>query len=59
MGKIYENKLWEFFFRTERKCFKKTGYTFHNMLLTDGVEKCLKLALKTKQYRKRKEFYQV
>lgn len=25
----------------------------------DGVEKCLKLALKTKQYRKRKEFYQV
>lgn len=25
----------------------------------DGVEKCLKLALKTKQYRKRKEFYQI
>lgn len=25
----------------------------------DGVEKCLKLALKTKQYRKRKEFYEV
>lgn len=25
----------------------------------DGVEKCLKLALKNKQYRKRKEFYQV
>ena len=35
--KIYENKLWEFFFRTERKCFKKKGYTFHNMLLTDGI----------------------
>jgi hypothetical protein len=35
--KMYENKLWEFFFRTERKCFKKKGYTFHNMLLTDGV----------------------
>lgn len=35
--KIYENKLWKFFFRIERKCFKKTGYTFHNMLLTDGV----------------------
>lgn len=25
----------------------------------DGVEKCLKLSLKTKQYRKRKEFYEV
>ena len=25
----------------------------------DSVEKCLKLVLKTKQYRKRKEFYQV
>ena len=25
------------FFRTDRKCFKKTGYTFHNMVLTYGV----------------------
>jgi len=35
--KTFENEIWKFFFRTERKCFKKTGYSFHNMLLTDGV----------------------
>ncbi len=33
----YEDKIWKFFFRTERKCFKKTGYSFHHMVLTDGV----------------------
>jgi len=32
-----ENKIWEFFFRTERKSFKKNGYTFHHMIETDGV----------------------
>jgi hypothetical protein len=32
-----EDKIWKFFFRTERKCFTKTGYSFHHMISTDGV----------------------
>jgi hypothetical protein len=32
-----EDKIWEFFFRTERKCFTKTGYLFHHMISTDGI----------------------
>ena len=32
-----ENQIWEFFFRTERQCFKKPKYTFHHMIETDGV----------------------
>ena len=32
-----EDKIWEFFFRTERRCFKKNEYTFHHMIETDGV----------------------
>jgi hypothetical protein len=32
-----EDKIWEFFFRTERKFFMKTGYSFHHMISTDGV----------------------
>jgi len=32
-----EDKIWKFFFRTERKCFKKPNYTFHHMIETDGV----------------------
>ena len=32
-----ENKIWEFFFRTERKCFTKTDFSFHHMISTDGV----------------------
>ena len=35
--KKYENKIWEFFFRTERQCFKKPKYSFHHMIETDGV----------------------
>lgn len=35
--KKFENKIWEFFFRTERQCFKKPKYTFHHMIETDGV----------------------
>jgi len=35
--KKYENKIWEFFFRTEKQCFKKPKYTFHHMIETDGV----------------------
>ena len=35
--KRYEDKIWEFFFRTERQCFKKKWYSFHHMIETDGV----------------------
>uniref|UniRef100_A0A6C0H7S1 Cas12f1-like TNB domain-containing protein n=1 Tax=viral metagenome TaxID=1070528 RepID=A0A6C0H7S1_9ZZZZ len=35
--KKFEDKIWEFFFRTERQCFKKPKYTFHHMIETDGV----------------------
>ena len=35
--KKYEDKIWEFFFRTERQCFKKPKYTFHHMIETNGV----------------------
>ena len=31
------DKIWNFFFRTERKYFTKTGYSFHHMISTDGV----------------------
>jgi hypothetical protein len=32
-----EDKIWRFFFRTERKCFNKKDYSFHHMIETDGV----------------------
>ena len=32
-----EDKIWQFFFRTERKCFHKTQYSFHHMIETDGI----------------------
>jgi hypothetical protein len=32
-----EDKIWKFFFRTEQKCFTKTGYSFHHMISTDGI----------------------
>jgi hypothetical protein len=35
--KKQEDKIWDFFFRTERQCFKKPKYTFHHMIETDGV----------------------
>jgi len=35
--KKHEDKIWRFFFRTERKLFTKTGYSFHHMISTDGV----------------------
>ena len=35
--KKHEDKIWEFFFRTERTLFTKTGYSFHHMISTDGV----------------------
>jgi len=32
-----EDKIWKFFFRTERKAFHKKGFSFHHMVSTDGV----------------------
>lgn len=32
-----EDKIWGFFFRTDRKCFNKSKYSFHHMIETDGV----------------------
>jgi len=35
--KKHEDEIWKFFFRTERKLFTKTGYSFHHMISTDGI----------------------
>ena len=35
--KKHEDKIWKFFFRTEKKVFHKTGFSFHHMISTDGV----------------------
>ena len=40
-----EDKIWEFFFRTERKMFHKKYYEFHHMIETDGV-RCSLLLLR-------------
>ena len=32
-----KSKIWDFFFRTQRKCFKSEGYSFHHMIETDGI----------------------
>ena len=32
-----EDKIWKFFFRTERNMFHKTGFSFHHMVSTDGI----------------------
>jgi hypothetical protein len=50
--KKYEDKIWEFFFRTERQCFKKPKYTFHHMIETDGVS-CSILMLRNDMIGKR------
>ena len=41
-----ENKIWEFFFRTERKMFHKKYYDFHHMIETDGISCSLLLLRK-------------
>jgi hypothetical protein len=35
--KKHEDKIWHFFFRTEKKVFHKTDFSFHHMISTDGV----------------------
>jgi hypothetical protein len=32
-----QDKIWKFFFRTERKVFHKKGFSFHHMVSTDGI----------------------
>jgi hypothetical protein len=41
-----EDKIWNFFFRTERKMFHKKYYEFHHMIETDGVSCSLLLLRK-------------
>jgi hypothetical protein len=41
-----ENKIWEFFFRTEQKTFHKKYYEFHHMIETDGISCSLLLLRK-------------
>ena len=41
-----EDKIWEFFFRTERKMFHKKHYEFHHMIETDGISCSLLLLRK-------------
>ena len=41
-----EDKIWEFFFRAERKMFHKKYYEFHHMIETDGVSCSLLLLRK-------------
>ncbi len=50
--KKQEDKIWDFFFRTERQCFKKPKYTFHHMIETDGVS-CSILMLRNDMIGKR------
>ena len=40
-----EDKIWKFFFRTERKMFHKKHYEFHHMIETDGIS-CTLLLLR-------------
>ena len=40
-----EDKIWNFFFRTERKMFHKKYYEFHHMIETDGIS-CTLLLLR-------------
>ena len=43
-----EDKIWEFFFRTERQCFIKPNYSFHHMIETDGISASILLIRKDK-----------
>ena len=33
----HEDEIWKYFFRIERKCFRKNNYSFHHMVATDGI----------------------
>ena len=35
--KKHEDKIWKFFFSTEKKVFRKNDFSFHHMISTDGV----------------------
>ena len=46
--KRFEDKIWNFFFRTERKCFLKKWFSFHHMIETDGISCSILLLTKDK-----------
>ena len=46
--KRFEDKIWKFFFRTERQCFSKKWYSFHHMIETDGISCSILLLRKDK-----------
>ena len=46
--KRFEDKIWKFFFRTEKQCFNKKWYSFHHMIETDGVSCSIVLLRKDK-----------
>jgi len=46
--KRFEDKIWNFFFRTEKQCFSKKWYSFHHMIETDGVSCSILLLRKDK-----------
>lgn len=46
--KRFEDKIWNLFFRTERKCFLKNWYSFHHMIETDGISCSILLLRKDK-----------
>ena len=50
--KLKEDQIWNFFFQTDRKCFKKKHYSFHHMIETDGVS-CSLLFLRNDMIGKR------
>ena len=50
--KRFEDKIWNFFFRTEKQCFSKKWYSFHHMIETDGVS-CFILLLRKDKVGKR------
>ena len=68
-GKLKKNedKIWEFFFKTDLKCFNKKNYKFHHMIHTDGISCSIILSKEnsndeneedeTVEYSKRKEEY--
>ena len=35
--KLQEDRIWKFFFRTEKKIFHKNNYEYHHMIETDGT----------------------
>jgi len=50
---VYEKMVWETFFNTNKKVFKKKGYVFSNLIYTDGIG--ASISFKSIGYKKIKE----